>query len=132
VPAPGSEGSRDRALRWLTLSWWVIWPLFTMVVLVFVRERACWDRYDLVPSVSRRPALAWMLATFYVSAHCWLAGAYVATARTTGELLPPLKRVKQMWGGAWPQLPLVAIPFAIEYAPAALWTSAAHWLHRCS
>jgi hypothetical protein len=131
VPAPESERSGDRAIRWLAVSWWVIWPLFTIVVLVFVRERACWDRYDLLPSVSRRPALAWMLATFYVLAHCWLAGAYVATARATGELLPSLKRVTQVWGRAWLQLPLGAIPFAIEYAPAVLWASAAHWLRLC-
>jgi hypothetical protein len=113
----------ERGVGWLQRSWWIVFWGFAAVVLVFIRERACFDRLDLLPSVATRPALAWMLATLYLLAHCWLLAAYVLTVQRTDQLLPRFRQISAVWGAGLIQLLLMLALFALEYAPAGLWTS---------
>ena len=112
----------ERDVSWLLRSWWMVFCGFAGVVLVFIRERACFDRLDLLPSVATRPALAWMLATFYLLAHCWLLAAYVLTVQRTSRLLPRFRQISAVWGAGRIKLLLMLALFAVEYAPASLWT----------
>jgi hypothetical protein len=118
-----ARNAADRAVVWLLRSWWIVFCGFAAVVLVFVRERACYDRFDLLPSVATQPSLAWLLATFYLFAHCWLLAAYVVTAKRTGQLVPGFGQIAATWGSGLPQLLLMLALFGLEYAPAGLWTS---------
>jgi hypothetical protein len=116
-----ARNAAERAVVWLLRTWWIVFFGFAAVVFVFVRERACYDRFDLLPSVATQPGLAWLLATFYLFAHCWLLTAYVVTAQRTGQLLPRFQQISAAWGSGLPQLLLMLALFGLEYAPAGLW-----------
>ncbi len=101
----------DRLLR---LSWWAVFPGFLLVVLGFIRDRACFDRYHLLPGVDTQPTLAWALAAAYVLGHCWLVAAYAYVVVQTGELLPGPRSMRPHIGPVWPQAATMMIVFALE------------------
>jgi hypothetical protein len=108
----------QRALR---LTWWPICPSFAFVVLAFTRDRACFDRYHLLPGIDTQPALAWLVAAIYVIGHAWLIAAFVSVVLETGELLPrPRAAVAALGSTRWKVAAMVVV-MAIEYAPADLW-----------
>jgi hypothetical protein len=109
------------AWRWVRLAWWPIFLALLLVVAGFTRDRACFDRYHLLPGLDRHPVLAWMVAMTYVLGHCWLAAVYVCTVVQTGEVVPRWRAARAASGVAWWQVvPMLAL-VVLEYAPSALW-----------
>jgi hypothetical protein len=107
--------------RVLHMAWWPILPSFAFVVFAFTRDRACFDRYHLLPGIDTQPALAWTVAAIYVLGHVWLVATYLSIVLHTGELLPRPKAALAAIGSKWWQVAAMLVVMAIEYAPAALW-----------
>jgi hypothetical protein len=109
------------ALRLLRASWWIVFPAFLVVVMLFIRERACFDRHYLLPGVSVKPLLAWLVSGIYLTAHAWLIAACAVTLTRTGTLLPGLAAARAAWGGAWLKVLAMVGLFVVENAPAEIW-----------
>lgn len=123
--APTSSGSGDTMEpfeslgRWLTRSWFVIWPPFTLLVGWTIYERTCVAQAEPWPWLLGRPWLALFVGAVYVSAHGWCVAWYLNG------------RAAQPFAGAWPvsianrpnraQVALMLLLLAIEYAPRTLW-----------
>jgi len=122
--SPGVEQVSDvdtTVRRWLGTTWWLICPTFLLLVGAFIVERACFDRYLLLPGIGARPRLAWLVAGVYVGAHCWGLLLYCVTVRRTGELLPSPRRLVDQWPHKPYKVLLMLGLLALEYVPAALW-----------
>lgn len=117
-----------RALR---LSWWFLMPAFLAVVMGFVRDRACFDRFHLLPGIDTNAALAWPLATAYVLGHCWLAAAYASVVVETGQLLPGPRALRGTLRPVWLQTIAMLVIAALEYAPASMWSALARAAGLC-
>jgi hypothetical protein len=122
TPDDRAPGGAMRALR---LTWWIVCPAFLVVVLVFIRERACFDRHYLLPAVSTKPLLAWLIAGIYLAAHGWLVAAYGMTVARTGTLLPRPAQARAIWGGMWLMLLAMLTLFVLENAPGEVWAKIA-------
>jgi hypothetical protein len=109
------------AARALSVLWWIVCPAFLVVVLLFIRERACFDRHYLLPGISVKPLLAWLVSSIYLTAHAWLIAAYAVTVMRTGALLPRVSAARAAWSGAWPQVMAMVGLFLLENAPAEIW-----------
>ena len=107
--------------RWLGAAWWAICPAFLLIVGAFIVERACFDRYALLPGIGTRPTLAWLVAGVYVGAHFWALLLYCITVRQTGELLPSPRRLVDQWPHERYKVLLMLALLALEYVPAAAW-----------
>jgi hypothetical protein len=121
---PDSERSTpmpDIAARVLSVAWWIVCPAFLVVVLLFIRERACFDRHYLLPGVSVKPLLAWLVSGIYLTAHAWLIAAYGVTLTRTCALLPGLAAARAAWNGAWLKVVAMVGLFVLENAPAEIW-----------
>jgi hypothetical protein len=106
---------------WVRVAWWPIFLGFAAVIAGFTRDRACFDRYHLLPGLDLQPGLAWTVATIYVLGHCWLAAVYVCLVVQTGEVVPGWRAARTAIGVAWWQVaPMLAL-VVLEYAPSALW-----------
>jgi uncharacterized membrane protein YhdT len=107
--------------RWLTRSWWVLFPCFTALTLRLVFERACRDPSDLLPALTSEPRWAWPLALAYVLAHLWVLAAYLVTVSRTQELLPRLSTFGAVWGTDRMKLVFMFAMLTIEYSPISVW-----------
>jgi hypothetical protein len=114
---------RDKqdAARVLGIAWWIVCPAFFVVVMLFIRERACFDRHYLLPGVSVKPLLAWLVSGIYLTAHAWLIAAYAVTVMSTGALLPGIAAARTAWNGAWLKVLAMIGLFLLENAPAEIW-----------
>ena len=62
-PASASDGSvMVRVWWWVRVAWWPIFLGFAAVIAGFTRDRACFDRYHLLPGLDNHPGLAWTVA----------------------------------------------------------------------
>jgi hypothetical protein len=120
----------DRARVWLARTWWLLMPPFTILVIRLVIERATAAPYDLLPSLTRTPLIAWALAGLYLSAHAWLAAAGLFTIERTGALVPTRAAVRIAWGGDFLKLAAALAIFVLEYAPIPLWQAIGRALQR--
>jgi hypothetical protein len=96
-------------------------PPFAALVARLAFERICAAPYELLPTLTRLPQVAWGLAALYVAAHAWLAAAWLVTIEETGALIPGLPAVRTAWRGRLPLLLVACAIFAIEYAPIPIW-----------
>jgi hypothetical protein len=115
---------------WLLRTWLVL-PPFAVVVAAFIHERACADRYNLLPELAGAPLAAYALAAIYVGGHLWLGGAVLATIQRAGRLLPTPSDLRRIWGGWWwlPAAALVVV--ALDRVPPGLWFRAARLAGIC-
>jgi hypothetical protein len=111
----------DRRIVWLARGWWLLMPPFALLVARLTVERACAAPYELLPTTTSVPLLAWMLAGLYVGAHAWMAAAYLLTVERTGALIPTISAVRAAWRGQAVKLLLAAAVLATEYAPIPMW-----------
>ena len=111
----------ERIAIWLARAWWSLIPPFAMLVARLCVDRLCGAPYELLPSATTVPILAWLLAGLYVAAHAWLVAAYLLTVEAAGALLPTWSALRTAWRGHLPKLVLATVIFAIEYAPVSLW-----------
>lgn len=118
--------------RLLQFSWWAVFPGFLLVVLGFIRDRACFNRYHLLPGIDTQPTLAWALAAAYVLGHCWMVAAYLHLAVQTGELIPGPRSLRPPVWPVWPQAASMMMVLALEYAPARIWTALAGVTGACA
>jgi hypothetical protein len=118
-----------RALTW---AWWLIMPPFALLVVRLDAERACAAPYDLLPTATAVPALAWLLAALYVAAHAWLVAGWLVTAIHADALLPPLGTIRAVWGRhIWMLGATVAI-VVLEYWPVPLWRALGRHVIGCA
>jgi hypothetical protein len=129
--APAGAPPPASLLRALRAVGWVLLPAFAALVLLFVRERACFDRYALLPAVGGTPRLAYLVSGVYVAAHVWVVCAYAVTVRATGELLPGPTAMARAWNDRWTIALGFALVMGVEYVPAGIWEAAAHTLGLC-
>jgi hypothetical protein len=120
-----------RCWRVLRLSWWLVMPGFLAVVIGFVRDRACFDRFHLLPGLDTDATLAWPLAATYVLGHCWLAAVYACAVAETGQLLPAPRELRRTLATLWPQTVAMLVVAALEYAPASMWSGLARVAGLC-
>jgi hypothetical protein len=116
IADPAGHPSRSR-LEVLTSTWWIVCPVFAVLSLRLVAERACADPYELLPAVTANPRWAWPLALVYVAGHLWCLFAYLFTTEVAGTLAPGLAAIKSAWGRNASQVWLMAGVLALEYAP---------------
>jgi hypothetical protein len=109
-----------------------VFPAFLLVVAALTRDRACFDRYHLLPMIETRTVPAWAVAAIYTAGHAWLICSYGCVITLTGTLLPSLQEAKAAIGRSWPKIATMLVVFLIEYAPAALWKEVAQLLGACS
>ena len=120
----------DILSTWL-LRTWLVPPAFAVVVATFVHERACADRYNLLPELAGQPLAAYAIAAVYVAGHVWLAGAMLVTIQRAGRILPTPADVRRIWGARW-WLPTAALGLAIlDRVPAGFWARAARLAGLC-
>ncbi len=105
----------------LTWAWWLIMPPFALLVLRLDGERACAAPYELLPSATAIPALAWLLAALYVAAHALLVAGWMATSLCADALVPAAATVRLIWGRQTWMLGVTAAIFVLEYWPVPLW-----------
>jgi hypothetical protein len=105
----------------LGLSWWLLWPAFSVLSLRLGVERACRDPYDLLPVITSDPRWAWPLALVYVLAHIWFVAVYVITVANAQSLAPAMRSWQTCWGRDAIKIALMAVALMIEYAPVPLW-----------
>jgi hypothetical protein len=117
--------------RWLTWTWFGIFPLVVLIVGSFLVERACFDRYTLLPAIGTRPGAAYVVAAVYTLAHAWLVAAYAATVAHCRTVLPPLRCVRDLWHAEWFKALSMAAILALEYVPAGVWSHLAGTLGAC-
>jgi hypothetical protein len=118
--------SRVRAV--LTSTWWPVLLSFGALTVRLAHERACSNPYDLLPDVTSNPAWALLLAAVYVAAHVWAVCAYVMTVSVSDALLPGPAAFRAAWGSSAVKPALMAVVFAIEYAPIPVWRLLGHAL----
>jgi hypothetical protein len=120
MPSDQAEHPSRSRLNALATTWWIVCPSFTVLSLRLVAERACANRYDLLPGVTSNPGWAWPLALVYVAAHFWCLFSYLFTMELAGTLVPSLTVFKSVWGRHTSKLRLMAGILALEYAPMSL------------
>jgi hypothetical protein len=118
----------NRLAVWLARSWWLVMPPFAALVARLTYERTCAAPYELLPTLTRLPLFAWMLAGLYVAAHAWVAAAYLLTVASTGALIPPPARIRELWRGRLTLVILATVLLAVEYAPVTMWRAVGHSL----
>ena len=123
-----TAGRLRRALAW---SWWLVMPAFAALVLRLLVERMCAAPYELLPSVTTVPLLAWALSGLYLAAHAWLAAAWLVTALHADRMLPPWRVVREVWSGRLWVIWLTLAIFALEYGPIPLWRVLGRGVLRC-
>jgi hypothetical protein len=128
---PFTMTRHDRAATWLSRAWWLLMPPFAGLVLRLVSERTCAAPYELLPSLTSIPALAWLVAGLYLGAHAWLAAAVLFTIERGGSLVPTVAGIRRIWQGHLIQLTLALVLFAIEYGPVPFWQAVGQRVLRC-
>jgi hypothetical protein len=116
IADPAEHPSRAR-LKALASTWWIVCPVFAVLSLRLVAERACANPYDLLPAVTSNPRWAWPLALVYVAGHLWCLFAYLFTTELAGTLAPGLTMINSVWGRHAPKVWLMVGIIALEYAP---------------
>jgi len=116
----------------LTGAWWLIMPPFAMLVLRLDAERACAAPYELLPTATAIPALAWILAALYVAAHALLFAGWLVTAIHADALVPPLGTIRAVWGRQTWMLVVTAAIFVLEYWPVPLWQALGRYVVGCT
>ena len=129
----GLEDGRGRS-AWITVALRrtgaVLLPALAILVALFVRERACFDRYSLLPVTAAVPPAAYAVAALYLAAHVWIVAVYAVGVRRSGQLLPSFGALRAACGGSRLPAAFLAV-FGIEYVPARVWQVAAHALGLC-
>ena len=128
---PLTMTGHDRAATWLWRTWWLLMPPFGALVLRLAFERTCAAPYELLPSLTAVPALAWLFAGLYLAAHAWMAAALLFTIERGGSLVPTRAGIRRLWQGHLIQLTLAIVLFAIEYGPVPLWQAVGQRELRC-
>ena len=116
----------------LTWAWWAIMPPFSLLVLRLDAERACAAPYELLPTATAIPALAWLLAALYVGAHALLFASWLVTAIHADAVLPPLATIRAVWGRQMWMLVVTAAIFVLEYWPVPLWQALGRHVVGCA
>ncbi len=106
---------------WLAVSWWVIFPCVTALVMALTGDRMCGNASDVLPALASNPGLAWPVALVYVLAHVWIVAAYLLTIDRAGEVLPPLRDFRAHWGGGATKAVLMAAALIVEHSPTSMW-----------
>jgi hypothetical protein len=119
------------AWRWLRIGWWPIFLTFLLVIAGFTRDRACFDRFHLLPGFDRHQTLASIIVLIYVLGHGWLVAVYACLVAQTGEVVPRWRTARAAIGVAWWQGALMLALLAIEYAPGVLWRQIAQAADLC-
>ena len=107
----------------LTLTWWIVWPLFTAVTGRLILDRACGDPDYLLPALTSDPRSAWPLALVYVAGHIWFVWSYLVVVKAAGTIVPSVSAIKTVWRGHLAKLLLMTAVFLLEYAPTGLWSA---------
>jgi len=115
------QWTRDILLR----VWWVVFPIFALLVSRFSYERACRNPYELLETVMHRQAAAVSIAAIYVGAHVWMVAACLITARAWDTLGSPGAELHRIWGDARLKLLAMAVALTVEQVPRAVWA----WLY---
>ena len=115
----------------LRVSWWGICPVFAVLVVGFVRDRACFDRFHLLPGVETQTPLAWILAAAYVLGHCWLAAAYACAAVASDSPIPAPRELVAALSHAPMHVVAMVILIVLEYSPAGVWAHLARLAGAC-
>jgi hypothetical protein len=123
--------SGDAARLWLLRAWWPIVPVFALLVVRLVYERACASPYELLPDVTSNSLYAWPLAMLYLGVHCWALTAYLVTAGGAGTLLPGLSAARATWGSHWPKIVFTVAVLALEYSPIPFWRLVGQTVLQC-
>jgi hypothetical protein len=105
----------------LTWAWWLIMPPFAVLVVRLDAERACAAPYELLPTATAIPVLAWLLATLYVAAHALLFAGWLATSFCADALVPARSAVRRIWGRQTWMVVVTAAIFVLEYWPVPAW-----------
>ncbi len=132
-PVAHMSGEPDRAvLVVLRKTSWPVLMAFILIVAAFTRDRACFDRLNLLPSVAQTASLAWVIGGMYLSGYCWIVLAYAVTVRQTGSLLPPLAQARALWGRTWSRVVLLLVVLVVDSTPPSLLSAIARLLKVCS
>lgn len=107
--------------RGLAVSWWVLFPCFTALVLRLAIERTCSDPYDLLPALASNPQWGWPIAFVYVTSHLWLIAVYLRAAASANAIVPPRATFRTEWGRDYVKVVLMLLAFVLEYLPVTLW-----------
>lgn len=112
----------------LTTTWWFVCPVFAVVVLRLLAERACGDPYNLLPAVAANPRWAWPLAVVYVAGHVWMLAVYLITSDSAGTLVPGYEAVQAVWGWHMIKVVLMTALMLLEYSPVGVWRLIGAWI----
>jgi hypothetical protein len=108
--------------------WWILFPLFAILVTRFSFERGCQDPYELLQPVMQRQAGALLVAAVYVGAYAWVLAAGTVMLRRRDPALSVTDQLRAVWGTQrWKLLAMAAV-LAIEQVPRAVW----QWLYRAA
>jgi len=111
---------RQGFMRGLEYSWWLVWPLFAVTVLMASVDRACGESSDVLGAWSAQSAVAWSIAAIWIAAHIWF-GCVLALASAQAEALEQiLASVKEVWPGSLGKIYLMGGLLLLTYLPAAL------------
>jgi hypothetical protein len=105
----------------LGATWWIVFPCFAVLTVRLAHDRACGNAYLLLPDITSTPSGAWPLATIYLLAHVWMVTAWVLYVLRSNRLVPPVEAITHAWRGDERKVLLMAVAFAIEYAPIPVW-----------
>jgi hypothetical protein len=120
---PHDKREPSTLVRFLLSTYWLVGLVFLAVVVAFVRDRACFDSLNLLPTLARRPGAAWIVACAYLSGYSWLAAAYAVTVRQTASLLPGPEQCDAVWGRQWRLIGLLVMVVLLDLIPPAIWAA---------
>ena len=124
---------RDEAgfAKLLLAMWWILFPLFAILVSRFSFERGCRDPYELLQPIMHRQSGALLVAAIYVGAYVWVLAAGTLTVRLRDPALSLFDQLRLLWGvHQWKVLAMVAA-LAAEHLPRAVWRLIYHSAGAC-
>lgn len=122
---------KDFTTRLLTASWWVVFPLFSILVARLAFERGCADGLELLPAFMKRPSTAVIVAGLYLAAYVWVAAACLYSMRRSQRLVPGRNELREIWGADLTKVVALAAVLVVEQIPRRLWTLIMHAFGGC-
>jgi hypothetical protein len=106
--------------RVVGVSWWLIWPAFTVIITAATFDRACRDAFDVLPALSPHPLAASGAAAIWILAHIWLGLVLVLASAQTDESTTFLNAVRTTWPAQFTKICLMAAMVIAAYLPVTL------------
>jgi len=121
------ESTLDRIdpVRLLSATWWVVFPAFSTVLVLYVYDAMYFRTGEPMQWLAGRTRVSLLVASSYTAAYAWLVVAYVTTVVADHDVLPSWAGSQTALGPAFWKAIVLIIVVATLYAPHQIWRALA-------